>query len=118
MTNVNICVILSHMKTVTEYRQDVKKLKALADENRLAIMELLMGGEKCACVLLEKLNITQPTLSHHMKVLSECGLVQVRKSAKWSYYSLNCEQWIAFRDSIDAFRCACVRNDEGRCCWP
>lgn len=91
LTNVNICVILSHMKTVTEYRQDVKKLKALADENRLAIMELLMGGEKCACVLLEKLNITQPTLSHHMKILCDSGLVEYRKDGKWMYYSISKE---------------------------
>ena len=76
--------------------------KALGDTSRLNIVKLLTRGEKCGCE----------------QVLSECGLVQVRKSAKWSYYSLNCEQWIAFRDSIDAFRCACVRNDEGRCCWP
>ena len=92
--------------------------KALGDTSRLNIVKLLTRGEKCGCELLEQLQIGQPTLSHHMKVLSECGLVQVRKSAKWSYYSLNCKQWIAFRDSIDAFRCACVRNDEGRCCWP
>jgi len=92
--------------------------KALADSSRLNIVKLLTEGEKCGCELLEQLQIGQPTLSHHMKVLSECGLVQVRKSAKWSYYSLNCEKWIAFRDSIDAFRCACVRDNKGRCCWP
>ena len=77
------------MKTVTEYRQDVKKLKALADENRLAVMHLLLDGEKCACVLLEKLNITQPTLSHHMKILCDAGLVDYRKSGKWMYYSVS-----------------------------
>ena len=71
------------------YREDAKIIKALADENRLRILDLLHSGEKCACVLLEKLNITQSTLSHHMKVLIECGLVNLRKEGTWNYYSLN-----------------------------
>jgi ArsR family transcriptional regulator len=61
--------------------------KTLADDNRLRILEILQSGEKCACVLLESLEIGQPTLSHHMKILAECGLVSVRKSGKWSYYT-------------------------------
>lgn len=49
--------------------------KALGDANRLKIVRLLSGGEKCACKLLEAFDISQPTLSHHMKTLCECGLV-------------------------------------------
>lgn len=63
--------------------------KALGDSNRLQIIEMLTDGEKCACKLLEKFKITQPTLSHHMRILCECTLVNVRKEGKWSYYSLN-----------------------------
>lgn len=63
-----------------------KLLKALSDENRLKIMELLAGGEKCACVLLTSLEIGQPTLSHHMKLLCESGLVSARKEGKWTHY--------------------------------
>lgn len=73
------------------YRDDVKLVKALADENRLAILELLQDGEKCGCVLLEKLNVTQPTLSHHMKILCDSGIVDSCKSGKWMYYSLSLE---------------------------
>jgi len=62
--------------------------KALGDSNRLQIIKMLSDGEKCACKLLEKFNITQPTLSHHMKILCECGLVNVRKDGKWSHYSI------------------------------
>ncbi len=91
--------------------------KALAEPSRLNIVLLLSKGEKCGCELLEQLRISQPTLSHHMKVLGECGLVEVRKDAKWSRYSLKCEEWIAFRDSIEAIRLSCVRDDKGRCCW-
>lgn len=63
--------------------------KALGDPNRLKIIKLLTGGELCACRLLEAFQITQPTLSHHMKILSEADLVFVRKEGKWSYYSIN-----------------------------
>lgn len=63
--------------------------KALSDANRLIIMDELKDGERCACVLLEKLNITQPTLSHHMKQLVEQELVFVRKEGKWTHYRRN-----------------------------
>ena len=79
--------------------------KALSDQNRLRIIELLSDGEKCACRLLEELNITQPTLSHHMKILCGCGLVTVRKEGKWSYYSLSCEDWKAFKEFVSGIVC-------------
>ena len=63
--------------------------KAMADENRLQIMELLLDGEKCACKLLEALEISQPTLSHHMKLLCDAGLVTGRKEGKWMHYSIS-----------------------------
>lgn len=65
--------------------------KALGDPNRLKIIKLLTNGELCACRLLEAFNITQPTLSHHMKILSDVNLVLVRKDGKWSHYSINQE---------------------------
>ena len=68
---------------------NAKVFKAFCDEKRLHIIEQLQTGEKCACVLLEDLNISQPTLSHHMKILCDCGLVNSRKEGKWMYYSLN-----------------------------
>ena len=71
------------------YREDVKIIKALADENRLAILESLQAGEKCACVILEELNITQSTLSYHMKTLCDSSLVEYRKEGKWMHYSIS-----------------------------
>ena len=56
--------------------------KAFCDENRLQILELLRSGEKCACKLLDDLHISQPTLSHHMKILCDAGIVQGRKEGK------------------------------------
>lgn len=65
--------------------------KALGDENRIRILKLLRSGEKCACKLLEELNISQPTLSHHMKILCDTGIVSGRRDGKWTHYSICCE---------------------------
>ena len=63
--------------------------KAFCDENRIEILNLLTDGEKCACKLLEAINITQPTLSHHMKILLDSGIVNGRKEGKWMHYSIS-----------------------------
>ena len=62
--------------------------KILSDPNRLVILDTLMDGEQCACKILEKLHITQPTLSHHMKILCGADLIFCRRDGKWIYYSL------------------------------
>lgn len=67
----------------------LKILKALSDETRLKIFEMLKGGKLCACKILEGLNITQPTLSHHMKILCDCGLADAERDWKWTHYSIN-----------------------------
>lgn len=85
------------------YREDARKIKALADENRLAIMMSLHEKEKCACILLEELNISQSTLSHHMRLLCDSGLVDYRKDGKWMHYSLSEEGVNAFRDMIEGY---------------
>ena len=63
--------------------------KAFCDENRISILKMLTSGEKCACKLLEELNVTQPTLSHHMKILCDSGIVVSRKEGKWMHYSIS-----------------------------
>lgn len=69
--------------------------KALGDENRIKILQLLSTGEKCACHLLEEIDITQPTMSHHMKILCDAGIVNGRKEGKWMHYSIS-EKGTAF----------------------
>ena len=64
-----------------------KIFKALADETRLKIVDLLSGGEMCGCQLLDHFNITQPTLSYHMKILCDSGIVKGRRDGAWMYYS-------------------------------
>ena len=63
--------------------------KALGDSTRLKIIEMLSCGELCACDILEAFQITQPTLSYHMKILTESGLVVSRKEGPWTRYSNN-----------------------------
>ena len=73
----------------SEYAQAAKVFKAFCDENRLQILGLLRSGEKCACKLLDELHIGQSTLSHHMKILCDSGVVQGRKDGKWVHYSID-----------------------------
>ena len=72
-----------------DYQKLANLLKVVAEPNRLKILEILSCGEMCACNILEHFDFTQPTLSHHMKVLEDKGLVIVSKKSKWHYYSLN-----------------------------
>ena len=72
-----------------KHLNNARVFKAFCDENRLTILEMLQTGEKCACVLLEKLKIAQPTLSHHMKILVDSGIVTARKEGRWMYYSIS-----------------------------
>ena len=78
---------------MNKHFDNARVFKAFCDENRLMILEMLQSGEKCACVLHEKLDITQPTLSHHMKILVDSGIVSARKQGKWTYYSF-CEDGV------------------------
>ena len=71
------------------HRENAKVFKALCDPKRLAILEQLRSGEKCACVLQEPMDLTQSGLSYHMKILCDSGLVTNRQEGKWTYYRLN-----------------------------
>ena len=82
---------------------NARVFKAFCDEKRLMILEMLQSGEKCACVLLEKFDITQPTLSHHMKILVDSGIVTARKEGKWTHYSISaagCEEAAALMKKL------------------
>ena len=72
-------------------RKTALLFKAFCDENRIRILELLGDGEKCACKLLEEMSISQPTLSHHMKILCDSGLVVGRREGKWMHYRISSE---------------------------
>lgn len=73
----------------TSYEEHAKVFKAFCDDNRLRILELLRGGEKCACVLSEQLDLGQSGLSYHMKILVESGIVESRQEGKWTHYKIS-----------------------------
>ena len=73
----------------TVYEERARVFKALCDERRQRILELLHGGEKCACVLIEEMGMPQSSLSYHMKILCESGIVTSREEGKWTHYHIS-----------------------------
>lgn len=74
-----------------ESRDLARKLKALSDPTRLQLLQLVAahpGGRACICDLTEPLGVTQPTISHHMKILTESGFVTREQQGKWAYYTM------------------------------
>lgn len=80
--------------------EKVNIFKALGEKNRLMILDMLSCGELCACDIIDGLELTQPTVSHHMKILQEAGLVKGRKEGKWMHYWINREKVDEISDYI------------------
>lgn len=102
----------------TDHKDTAKVFKAFCDENRLQILELLRSGEKCACKLLDELHIGQSTLSHHMKILCDSGIVQGRKDGKWVHYSIDAagaERAKQLLNSQVSVSVVCAEDEECRC---
>lgn len=72
-----------------DIRRLAELLKALGDATRLAILTMLLEGERCVCEIEEALPLSQPAVSHHLKILRQAGLVTDRREGKWSYYDLD-----------------------------
>ena len=92
------------------YTEKFLFFKALADPIRLEIVDMISEGELCACKILERFSITQPSLSHHMKILCECGLVNGRKEGKWTYYSLDVKTVQVFKGLLEKVTSCDVRH--------
>ena len=73
----------------TTYEEMTTVFKALCDERRLRILELLKNGEECACILGEQIDMAQSSLSYHMKILCESGIVDSRQDGKWTHYKIS-----------------------------
>lgn len=98
------------------HSEKAKVFKAFCDETRLQVLSLLQSGEKCACILLEQVNIGQPTLSHHMKILVESGIVSARKQGKWTYYSISADGSKKAKELLDVLTAVKECESETRCC--
>lgn len=96
--NVIIFILINMNKRelIMNESEYIAILKALADPTRLQIFHMLKGVTICGYKILDKLNVTQPTLSHHMKILCEANLVKAEKDWKWTYYTQNAEVYNSF----------------------
>lgn len=86
-------------------------MKALSDETRIKIFEMLSQGELCACEILEEFNFTQPTLSYHMKILTDSGIVYSRKDGIWMKYSINRDNFEIIKEFINEIDTFISRNN-------
>lgn len=101
------------------YLEYTKVFKALGDPKRAMIVDMLSCGELCACMILEKFEMSQSTLSHHMKLLCECGLVKGREKGKWTYYSLDADiisKTKQFFSNITSDKENCICKESADCC--
>lgn len=90
--------------------------KAVSDETRLTILELLIQGETCGCTLIDKLDITQPTMSYHLRYLTDSGLIMSYKEGVWKKHHVNMEAieaMISFLTKLKATKVACT--DDQNC---
>ena len=97
-----------------DHNDHAQVFRAFCDINRLMILEMLRNGERCACILLEKLNISQPTLSHHMRILCDSGIVVPRKAGKWTYYSINAKGSDRAKEMLTMLT-SVTESDDGCC---
>lgn len=91
----------------TTHEEHAKVFKAFCDEKRLRILELLRDGEKCACILIEQLDIAQSSLSYHMKILCDSGVIESRQEGKWTHYKI-CEK--GSRYAVELLKVLTVAN--------
>ena len=117
LTNIDVCLCI-RKEFLMDYQNYVQILKAMADPNRLKIIDLLSCGSLCACDILEHFNFSQPTLSHHMKVLQNAGIVSARKDGKWQHYTLNEEFMTSFKKDTDLLLTSddqCICHSDADC---
>ncbi len=99
------------------YAEYVPAFKVISDETRLKIIDMLSYGEMCACDILEEVSISQSTLSYHMKILSESGLVNATRCGAWMKYTLNKDRTnevINFFRHITIEKENCIRKSTGK----
>jgi ArsR family transcriptional regulator len=73
---------------------------ALSNDTRVAVVDMLRGGERCVCELQDELDAAQSRLSFHLKVLKDAGLVVDRKDGRWVHYSLNTQAMEELADAV------------------
>ncbi len=79
----------------------VSFFRALGEETRMKIISMLLEEEMCICELIEKLNLSQSAVSHHVKILKQAELVNDRRQGKWIFYSINKAGFEKYLNLID-----------------
>ncbi len=88
-----------------DYNEYAHYFKALSDPKRVKIVSMLSDKELCACKILEEFDMSQSTLSHHMKILCEAKLLQARSEGKWIHYSIDCDTLKKMNDYTSELIC-------------
>lgn len=101
---------------MTNYQDQSRIMKAFCDETRLRVLEMLRGGEKCACKLLESLKCGQSGLSYHMKILVESGVVTSRQEGKWTYYQICPEGSAKALELVRQLTAIPTNSEQCECC--
>ena len=98
-----------------DYECERALFKAFSDPRRLEILHLLRSGELCACDILANMGISQPTLSHHMKILVQAGVVEARSSGRWTYYTTS---YAGLQRALDLIAAFGTQGDNPPACSP
>lgn len=99
-----------------DYEARAQVFKALCDPRRQRILELLRGGETCICKLTEALELPQSSLSYHMKILCESGIVSGREEGKWTYYRISEAGSRRAVELLQEITSPAGAEDRGPCC--
>lgn len=84
-----------------DYQKAAERVKALADPTRLKILDMLATEEMCVCEIIDRLHLSQPAVSHHLKTLRQADVISDRKEGKWVFYSLNRESYSELVQSLN-----------------
>jgi len=103
--------------TSNDYKSYAAVFKALGDETRLKIFNMLSEGEMCACRLLDDFAISQSTLSYHMKIMCDCGLVNGRRDGIWMRYTVNAETLANLQEFFNRIEPGSAVIDTNCCDW-
>jgi ArsR family transcriptional regulator len=93
-----------------------RQFRALGDENRLKIIDLLRGGERCVCELTDALDLGQSLLSFHLRALKDAGMVTDRRDGRWAYYTLDRDAFAQLEDFVGALPSTKLATNAARCC--
>ena len=102
--------------TTPDLEAITRRFRALGDEHRLKIIDLLRSGERCVCELTDALDVGQSLLSFHLRTLRDAGLVTDRREGRWDYYTLDADAFAQLEDFVGALPSTKLSTNAARCC--